>query len=210
MCCMSPYLCGTVLSCFGQYNNDISSAKIFYTSSKCIHTKLVQVGTGSILYFDFCSCTLENCILLLSIVLYVCLVDATSPNSHFSPSLPNILNTQVCACVYFNSCVQCSSTKHSHLLLQTSGTAWCPSTVLQPLPSISAIYQAQQTGKKLWLHFENCAGFLKEAGKWGLKPWVAEILISGPTAFPHLNLPILSVIFLNTEPVWPLWGSQTS
>ena len=123
MCCTNPYLCATVLSCFGQSNNDISSAKTFYTCSKCIQRKLVQVGTGSILYFGFCSRTLENCILLLSTVLHVCLLDPTSPNSHFSPSLPNVLNTQVCACVYFYSCVQCSSPKYSHLLLQTSGTA---------------------------------------------------------------------------------------
>ena len=87
-CCTNPYLCATVLCCFGQSNNDIASTKTFYTCSKCIQTKLVQVGTGNILYFDLCSSTLENCLLLLSVVLYVCLLDPTSPNSHFFPSLP--------------------------------------------------------------------------------------------------------------------------
>lgn len=67
---------------------------------------------------------------------------AQTPTS--PPAFPNVLKTQVCACVYFCSCGQCSSPKHSHLLLQTSDTAWCPSTVLQPLSSSSAI---RQTGK---------------------------------------------------------------
>lgn len=68
----------------------------------------------------------------------------TSPQA-----FPNVLNTQVCAHVYFYSCVQCSSPKHSHLHLQTSGAAWHPSTVLQPLSSSSALCQTQTSEKLL-------------------------------------------------------------
>lgn len=113
---------------------------------------------------------------------------AQTPTS--PPAFPNVLKTHVCACVYFYSSVQCSSPRHSHLLLQTTGTAWCPSTVLQPPSSPSTIEWIQQAGKKLLLNFEICVGSLTEAGEWGLKPWVAKILTSESTAFPYLNLSI--------------------
>lgn len=138
------------------------------------------MGTGSILYFDFCSCTLENCLL-----------HPTSQAPTSPPAFPNALNTGVPARVHSYSCLQCSSPSTLNLLLQIS-PAWCPSTALQPLSSSSTLCQTRQTSKKFLLNFKNCVGSLKEAGERGIKPRVAEILTSGLAASPPLNLSILN------------------
>lgn len=78
---MNPYSCATLLSCFGQSNNDISRAKSFYTCCRWVQTKLVPVEKGSILYFDFCSYTLENCTLIINSV-------ACVPAGSHQPKLP--------------------------------------------------------------------------------------------------------------------------
>lgn len=168
-----------LLSCSGQSNCDISSVKTFYTCSRCFQTKLVRVGTGSIFYSDFCPCTL-----LVPTVLYGHPLGPTNLPAH-SP----------CPGVRLGAFpVRCAVLEPQALSSAPPEQRCTPLRLFHPSPT-------QRTGKKLWLHLENCAGSLKAAGKRGLEPWVAEILTSAPTAFPHLNLPIFKCFFLNTEPV---------
>lgn len=138
-------------------------------------------SSGNRQYFllDFCLCTLENCIYCQQCCMCACW--SQQAKLPLLPSLPDVLNTQLCAC--------------GHTVFNPNHSSVSPNQWHGWMPKYRAAASAkffhftpssgkwQETLASLW---ELCS--LKALGEWGLRPWVAEILTSGPTASPHLKL----------------------
>lgn len=90
----------------------------FSTTALSASNKMIEVGTGSILSFDFCSSTLENCIVTVNSAVCV-LAGSYQPKLALHPQF--FSSSQYTG---LHMCVQCSSPRHSLLLLQASGTAY--------------------------------------------------------------------------------------
>lgn len=183
MCYPSPYLHTTVLSCFGHSSNDIVQRLFTLAVSAFRQNHSVGNGQQFVFWLPFAHAW------KLPTVVHV-------PTGSYSPRSPLLLPSLLwCSqCPDVNVCTSTSVCKPQAPSPPVPSHQWhCSFVVHAQCCSFSQVVlsRRQTSVKKLRLHFKNRASSLREAGKWGLKLQVAEILTSGPSTPPRLYLPIL-------------------